>query len=122
MLLFYEKSRVELTRRSQRLHRDGRQTLLLLPGDLWPCGCCPPVGDVEKEVEIFLLDATSPTEIRRKKVGLLLLPEPAWSGNPRSRCLLRAGGLGQSLPGQKEMCSSFFFIYINIYIYMKVNF
>lgn len=68
------------------------------------------MGDVEKEEEIFLLDATSPTKIRRKKVGLLLLPEP------RSRCLLRAGGLGQSLAVLNEMC---FIFYIYIYIYIN---
>lgn len=119
MLLFYKKSRVELTR-SQRLHRDGRQNLLL-PGDIWTCGCCPPVGDVDKEVEIFLLDGTNPTKIRRKKVGLLLLPEPAWPGNPRSRW---AGTEPACARGNVLLSFLFwfFFLYINIYIYIKVNF
>lgn len=95
--------------RSQKLHRDGRQMLLLLLGDLWTCGCCPPVGDVEKRRQkSSFLDAISHSKIWRKKVGLLLLPEAARSGNARSR------GLGQSLPVRKEM----FPLFLNIYIYI----
>lgn len=47
---------------------------LLLPGDLWTCGCHLPVRDVEKEGEIFLFGCQQPHKNPAEKGGAAAPP------------------------------------------------
>jgi len=50
----------------------------MLLGDLWTRGCRPPVGDVEKEVEISLFGChQKQRSYQVQKCGAAVLP-PAW--------------------------------------------